>query len=575
MTRPRAFSRADRATDFARRVTAGEIIAGPLVRLACKRHLADLESGAARGLVWDLNAANRAIAFFEEVLCLNGGEFEGKPFILEPWQAFVVGSLFGWKTTDKARRFRVAYLEIGKGSGKSPLAAGVGLYMLTADGEARAEVYAAASKKDQALVLFRDALAMVDQSPGLCGEVAKIGGAQPWNLTYPATHSFFRAISSDDGQSGPRPHCALLDEIHEHPDARMVEWMRAGTKGRRQALILMITNSGFDRETVCWAYHDYGRRVVEGVDHDDSLFAFICGLDEADDWRDEAVWPKANPNLGVSVSYKYLREQVREAVGMPGKANIVRRLNFCEWTEAENAAISVERWQAVQADLDLPDYEGRECWGGLDLSLAKDLTAFALVFPNGDMPAAFSWFWTPGETIAEREIADRARYRDWRDTGHLVATPGRVVGYDFVAAQLAEIAQLFDLKGIAFDEYRIPALQRELDEIGFGHLPLVKHPQGFRKNSDNALWMPASVNALEAAILDEKIRIAENPVLTWNAAGVVYESDAQGNRKFNKRKATGRIDGIVALAMALGLAAQKPAAAPDMNEIIIARGGFA
>lgn len=565
MTQPQDSSPADPATDYARAVCAGGVVAGPLVRAACKRHLADLDTGPARELAWDVEAAGRAIEFFAVALCLNGGEFEGRPFVLQPWQAFVVGSLFGWKGADGLRRFRVAYLEIGKGNGKSPMAAGIGLYMLVADKEARAEVYAAASKKDQALVLFRDAVAMVDQSPALRGEIRKLGGAQIWNLTYPATGSFFRAISSDDGQSGPRPHCGLLDEIHEHPDDGMVQKMRAGTKGRRQALIFMITNAGFDRETICWTYHDYARRVVEGVDNDDALFAFVCGLDDGDDWRDKKVWPKANPNLGVSVTRKYLSEQVREAIGMPGKANIVRRLNFCEWTETENAAISKERWDAVQADLDLDAYNGRPCWGGLDLSLAKDLTAFALVFVDDDgKRAAFTWFWTPVETIADREIADRASYRTWRDQGHLIATPGRVVGYGFVAQHLAEMFERFELQGIAFDEYRIPALLNELEEIGFGHIPLVKHPQGFRRNADNTLWMPESVNALEAAILDEKIRIKANPVLTWNAAGVVYESDAQGNRKFNKRKATGRIDGIVALAMAVGLSAQK-APAPEVS----------
>lgn len=549
---------------------AGEIVAGPLVRAACKRHRRDIEEQAKRGLVWDLKAAQHAIGFFRDVLRLNGGEFEGAPFELQGWQKFIVGSLFGWKTTEGFRRFRVAFIEIGKGNGKSPMAAGIGLYCLVADGEARAEVYAAASKKDQAMILFRDAVAMVDQSPVLRASIRKLGGAQPWNLTYAAKGSFFRAISSDDGQSGPRPHCALLDEIHEHQDATMVEMLRAGTKRNQNALIFMITNSGFDRETVCWQYHVKAREVVEGTIEDDSFFAYVAGLDEGDQWTDEKVWPKANPNLGVSIPLSYLREQVREAVTMPGKENIVRRLNFCEWTEAENAAISKERWDAVQHDIDseLDEYAGRECWGGLDLSLAKDLTAFALVFP---MPwgglDAFVWFWTPAETMAAREI--EAPYTRWAREGHVIPTPGRVVGYGFVAKHLADAAQRFDIKSIAFDEYRIPALVAELEEIGFGHLPLTKHPQGFRKNSENELWMPASVNAFEKALLDEKMRIRRNPCLTWNAAGVVYEQDAQGNRKFNKRKARGRIDGIVALAMATGLANMNVSPTVQVTERIV------
>src|SRR5690606_505464 len=185
----------DPATAYARLVVSGQILAGPSVRACCQRHLTDLERGPERGLTWDIPAAQRAIGFFSDVLRLNGGEHEGQPFILEPSQAFIVGSLFGWKTTDGYRRFRVAFVEEGKGNGKSPLAAGRGRYMLTADGEQRAEVYAAATKKDQAMVLFRDAVAMVDQSPVLSQVVRKIGGVTPWNLVYQRTHSFFRAIA--------------------------------------------------------------------------------------------------------------------------------------------------------------------------------------------------------------------------------------------------------------------------------------------------------------------------------------------------------------------------------------------
>ena len=210
-------SSADPATQYARDVTAGKILAGPDIRNACARHLRDLDEGPARGLVWDIEAAQRAYDFFAKVLKLNGGEHEGAPFILLPWQCFIVGSIFGWKREDGYRRFRTAYVESGKGSGKSPLAAGVGLYCLMADREPRAEVYAAATKKDQAMILFRDAVAMVDQSPALLQRIQKSGGAgKEWNLAYLQAGSFFRPISSDDGQSGPRPHCALIDEIHEH-----------------------------------------------------------------------------------------------------------------------------------------------------------------------------------------------------------------------------------------------------------------------------------------------------------------------------------------------------------------------
>ncbi len=219
----------DRVASFAHAVLAGEIVAGPNVRNACKRHLRDVEHGPARGLIWVQELADRAIGFFEDVLCLNGGEYEGKPFLLAPWQTFVVGSLFGWMTEDGFRRFRLAYIETGKGSGKSPLVGGIGLYGLVSDGEQRAEVYAAATKRDQAMILFRDAVSMVNMSPLLSERLLQSGRDEKvWNLFYPNTNSFFRPISADEGQSGPRPHIGLLDELHEHKTATTVNMMRAG-----------------------------------------------------------------------------------------------------------------------------------------------------------------------------------------------------------------------------------------------------------------------------------------------------------------------------------------------------------
>ncbi|EKN6392352.1 phage terminase small subunit P27 family, partial [Yersinia enterocolitica] len=274
-------SSVDPVTQYAIDVTSGKIVAGPDIRHACERHLRDLELGPARGLVWDVEAVSRVIAFFANVLKLNGGDHEGKPFILLSWQCFVIGSIFGWKSSDGTRRFRMVYVESGKGSGKSPLAGGVGLYCMMADKEPRAEVYAAATKKDQAMILFRDAVSMVDQSPALSQRVVKSGtGLNVWNLAFLQTGSFFKPISSDDGQSGPRPHCALIDEVHEHKTNQVVEMMRAGTKGRRQALIFLITNSGHDKTSVCYDYHEYGKKVASGDLEDDSFFSFICSLDE-------------------------------------------------------------------------------------------------------------------------------------------------------------------------------------------------------------------------------------------------------------------------------------------------------
>ena len=543
----------DKATQYAIDVTSGKILAGPDIRNSCKRHLDDLKNAKEKGLIWDTESADRATDFFEKVLKLNGGEHEGKPFVLLPWQCFIVGSIFGWKTLDGYRRFRMVYIESGKGSGKSPLAAGIGLYCLMADKEPRAEVYAAATKKDQAMILFRDAVAMVDQSPALSERIKKSGtGQNVWNLAYLRKGAFFRPISSDDGQSGPRPHCVLIDEIHEHKSNNVVEMMRAGTKGRTQAIIFMITNSGHNKTSVCYEYHEYGRKVAEQSLIDDTFFSFICSLDEEDDpFNDESCWAKANPSLGHTFTDKYLREQVTQAKGMPSKESIVRRLNFCQWVEADNPWLASDIWMANELDFDIDELIGEDCYAGLDLSGTRDLTALSLYFPK--YKKAFTEFWTPKETLLDRSKSDHVPYDAWVKQGHLFATEGRVVDYNFVAQRLGELTAKFNIIRMAFDPYRIKYFQRSLDDESVS-IEMTPHGQGFFKSQESGLWMPHSIELLEKDITENNIIIKYNPCLRWNAASAVLESDNKENKVFTKRKSTGRIDGVVSLAMARGCA---------------------
>lgn len=555
-TRKKATS--EPVTLYASDVIGGKVVAGPDVRAACRRHLDDLTNGPARGLVWDRAAALRAISFFADVLCLNGGEFEGVPFRLLPWQAFIVGSLFGWKRADGSRRFREAYVEGGKGCGKSPLAAGVGLYMLMADEEMRAEIYAAATRRDQAMVLFRDAVAMVDLSPELSQRLMKSGRAERcYNLAYLKKGSFFRPIASDkDGQSGPRPHCALIDEIHEHKDRTVIDIMQAGKKGRRQPLVFMITNSGFDRTSLCYEKHDYGTKVAAQQLADDAYFAYICSLDEDDDpFEDEACWIKANPSLGQTIQKSYLEEQVRQARGMPSLESTVRRLNFCQWVDAADPWIDGDLWRACEVeDLTIADFADSTVHGGLDLSGTRDLTALAGARRNEDDSCdAFVNFFTPADTMSERDRKEKTHYVEWSRDGHMIATPGRAVDYGSVVERLQELMAVMTFEGIAYDPYRIKYMETELDQAGVT-VPLIPHAQGFAKSTESGLWMCRSIELTEKLVLDGKLRVVFNPCLRWNSASAVIEADAKNNRIFTKRKSTGRIDGLVALVMAIGYA---------------------
>lgn len=539
----------DTATRYAQAVTSGRILAGEPVRRACERHLRDLEEGHKRGLCWDWAAAERTIHYFRDVLRLNGGEHEGKPFILEPSQVFIVGSLFGWKGEDGYRRFRMAFIEIGKGNGKSPLAAGIGLYMLTADGEPRAEIYSVAVDKDQAGILFRDAVAMVDQSPALSQRITQNGGAgNVWRLNHPDSGSIFKPLSSENsgrGKSGFRVHCGLVDEVHEHPTNAMVEFVRANTKGRRQALIPMITNSGFNRQSVCYHYHEYGIRVVEDLVQDESFFSYICALDDGDDWRDSSVWIKANPLLGVSITEKYVSEQIHMAEGMPSKQGIVRRLNCCEWTDKEEVWIEAELWRANAGEIDLDSLVGRRCWGGLDLSAKNDLSALVLVFEpdeNGKK-AVLSFFWTPADTLAEREEKDRAPYTYWVEQGLIEAVPGKIIDNAAIAQKVGEVISLYQLVVLACDPWEFERFEQALDDLGIV-VKLKKHGQGFNKEMNEA------IRILEEDLIQERLMHGNNPVLSMCAANAKPDTSRLSEmRKFSKALATGRIDGVVALAM--------------------------
>ena len=543
----------DAATQYALEVVAGERVAGPHVRGQCARHLRDMREGHKQGLVWNVEESERAQGFYADVLKLNGGDFEGKPFELLPWQKFVVGSLFGWQGVDGHRRFRNAYIETAKGSGKSPLAAGVGMLGLVADNEPRAEIYSAATKKDQAMILFRDAVAMVDQSPELSKRLQKSGtGERCWNLAYLQAGAFFRPISSDDGQSGPRPHIGLVDELHEHKTNTVVEMLRAGTKSRRQALIFMITNSGSNKLGPCWSYHEYAAKVAAGDMQDDGFFPFVCALDEEDDpFADESCWPKANPSLQDAdlPGYKYIREQVTEAKGMPSKEAIVRRLNFCQWTDAESPWISHEVWKGAEREYDIESLRGRRAVAGLDLSSTTDLTGLVfLVEPvaEGEPWKIVPYAWLPEVDLQRKADSDRVPWVQWRAEGLLDTTPGRAISKRVILQRLSGLCDFFEVMEVAYDRWRIEDLLSLASDDGITLPTMRPFGQGYKD-------MSPAVEQFERMLLNGELVHPGHKVLTYCIGNSVIEQDAAENRKLSKEKAVGRIDLAVAAVMAAGL----------------------
>lgn len=570
----------DRTSDYALAVVAGDIVAGPHVRNACRRHLDDLER--TDGIWFDYEAASEAFAYFETVLKLSEGQFEGKPFILHPSQCFIIGSIFGWKRADGTRRFRRAYIEQGKGNGKSPLAGGIGLKGLASDGEAGAQIYAAAAKKEQAQILFQDACKMVRASPALTKRLEFAGGVgREFNIAHHASGSFFRPVSRDTGKtgSGPRPYFVLADEIHELPDAKILEMLERGFKFRRQPLLFMITNSGSDRNSVAWAQHERAVKVAAGNRDavtdptylgevlDDTTFSYVCALDEGDDpLTDPSCWVKANPLLGVTITEEYLAEQVAEAKAIPGSLNGILRLHFCVWTDAETAWMARSTLESRLADFDISDYYGEQVWLGLDLSQNRDITALGAVVRTGtdanNKPLFDAWIeaWTPGDTMAARAIKDQLPYDVWARQGHIHAPQGESISFRHVAQTLAEYDRDFDIQLVAYDRFAFRKFEEDVEELGL-QINFAEHPQGGIKKGkplvagQDGLWMPGSLRLLEDAMLEGRIRFKQNPVLISAIMSAVIEEDKWGNRWLAKTRSLNKIDAAIALAMALGAAA--------------------
>lgn len=614
-------STTDRVLAYVARVLDGSVVAGPHVRNACRRHLDDLERGSQRGLFYDEASADRAIRFFESKLKLSEGQFEGKPLVLHESQAFIVGSLFGWKRADGTRRFRRAYIEQGKGNGKSPLAGGIGLYGLLADGEAGAEIYAAGATKDQAAILFRDAIKMRNQSPDIKGRTKTSGGeGREFNLAYLAKGSFFRPISREAKKtgSGPRPHFALCDEIHEHPDRGVMEMLERGFKFRQQPLLLMITNSGSDRNSVCWEQHVRAIRVAAGnrdakegdaeylgevIDGNaDAQFSYVCALDPEDDPLEHpGCWRKANPLLGVTITEEYLRDVVEQAKAMPGMLNNILRLHFCTWTDAETAWMARKALEPCIADFDIADHHGKQTAIALDLSQNRDITAKVSAVITGSVdvdvvidgerqtvskPTFDVWAecWTPGDTVKGRALRDQQPYEDWVRGGFLNAPKGESIRFDHVAQALADDSRDFDIGVIAYDRYAFRRFEEECHKLGLD-LPFVEHPQGGTKKGrpteemvraaksegrdPEGLWMPGSLRILEEAIYERRIRFKRNPVLISAMMSAVTDEDRWENRWLAKDRSTNKIDAAVAACMAVGAAVKVLSVEDRSYELIV------
>jgi phage terminase large subunit-like protein len=521
------------AEEYITQVTDGTIITGKYVKLAVQRHLNDLKR---EDIYFDKKAGDRAIQFFGFLKHTKGRNFVGKEFELSGWQAFIIYCLFGWKNLNGDRRFRLSYTEVAKKNGKSTLAAGIGLYMMIADGEAGAEVYSCATTRDQAKIVFTEARNMVVKSHDLSNLIT----VYQHNLHSDSTLSKFEAISNDyNSFEGKNPYCGIVDEYHAHSDDLLFINLKAATVARNQSLIWVITTAGFNREGPCYHFRKMCVDVLEGRLTDDNLFAIIFAADEADDWHDPKTWVKSNPNLNISVQLSALEGEFQQAINSTTAEVGFKTKNLNMWIDSGNIWIPDDKWQ--KCNFPYPELKNLPCYGSLDLSSTIDITVFGLLFKT-DKLHWLPFFFVPDMTVLERVRKDHVNYDKWISEGYVIQTGGDVVDYEFIRTFINERAKEYKIKSIQFDRWNSSQLVTGLMSDGANMVPF---GQGYQS-------MSSPTKELEKYVLNQEINFASNPVMRWMNGNVELRTDPAGNIKIDKSKASEKVDGMVALVMAIG-----------------------
>lgn len=538
-------------------------IAGKYERLCWERHERDLAlchrpEGHPKGFTFDAEAGQRAVDFIEKYCRHYEGELAGTLIVLKEWQRAIYRAVFGWMRADGTRRFRTAYIEIPRKNGKSVKGSGTGLYLTVADGEGGAQVYSAATKKDQAKIVHDGATRMVKASP----ELKRFLRTFRNNISCERMGSKFEPLGADSSTlDGLNTHGLIEDETHAHTDRHVHDVLVTSMGARRQPLAWIITTAGvYDPESIGWELHERAVQVLEGALDDDTFFAFIAAADAGDDYTKPETWYKANPNLGVSLKFDYMAEQCERAKTTPSYLNTFLRYHLNVWTEQRERWIPVEAWNACERLVDPVALKGQVCCAGLDLSSKLDLTALALCFPTAGGFDFLFRFWCPEDTIIERAKKDRVPYDAWARDGWLTPTPGNVVDYSFPRAALAELATTYQIAEVAYDPWN--ATQTALDLQADG-LTCVEFRQGFGSMSEPSKEFEKIVVAKQAAHVTEA---GINPLMRWCLSNVAIKRDPADNIKPDKSRAAGRIDGVVAAIMALGRAIHYRAAGPSIYE---------
>lgn len=497
----------------------------------------------AEGSKYDKEAADAAVAFIN---CLKHtkGEWYGMPFELIDWQEQIVRDIFGVLKPNGYRQFNTAYVEIPKKQGKSELAAAIALYLTCGDFEHGGEVYGCASDRQQASIVFDVAVDMVEQCPALKSRIKPMLSQK--RLVYRPLGSFYQVLSAEAyTKHGLNVHGVVFDELHAQPNRDLYDVMLHGSgDARKQPLFFLITTAGTDRNSICWEVHQKAEDILQGRKIDPTFYPVIYSAADTDDWTSEKVWKKVNPSLGITVDIEKLRVAFENAKQNPAEENLFRQLRLNQWVKQSVRWMPMDEWDRCAFPVDADSLRGRTCYGGLDLSSTTDITAFVLVFPpldESDKYKILPFFWIPEENIDQRVRRDHVPYDVWERQGFLYTTEGNVVHYGFIESFIEELGMKYNIKEIAFDRWGAVQMTQNLESMGFTVVPF---GQGFKD-------MSPPTKELMKLTLEERIAHGGHPVLRWMMDNIFVKTDPAGNIKPDKEKSTERIDGAVALIMAL------------------------
>lgn len=493
--------------------------------------------------MFDEKKAEKVVKFINN-LKHTKGVWHGVPFDLLPWQDKIIRDIFGNVKENGFRQYNTAYVEIPKKNGKSEIAAAIALYLTCADNEWGAEVYGCAADRQQASIVFDVAVDMVDQCPALKKRIKPVISQK--RLVYMPLGSFYQVLSSEAfSKHGLNVHGVIFDELHAQPNRELYDVMTKGSgDARMQPLFFLITTAGTDRNSICYEVHQKAEDILRGKKIDKTFYPVIYGTADNEDWGDEANWYKANPSLGHTIPIEKVRDAFNSAKENPAEENIFRQLRLNQWVKQSVRWMPMDVWNKCSFEVNIEKLKGRECYGGLDLSSTNDITAFVLVFPpitEDDKYYVLPFFWIPEDNLKLRVKRDHVPYDVWKKQGFLETTEGNVIHYAFIENFIDELGTHFNIKEIAFDRWGAVQMVQNLDGLGFTVVPF---GQGYKD-------MSPPTKELMKITLEQKIAHGGHPVLSWMMDNIFVRTDPAGNIKPDKEKSTEKIDGAVALIMAL------------------------